>query len=154
VASAIPGVGAERQVGFGDANGSIAIRARELLNGPMKFNGNTAIDISKTNLPLCARALVEFNTIKKGARDELPSVLIRGLVNLCDGDTAWGTLNLSGVQTSSAHLDLGDLSVDDDPGHLEIRLPDAARSVVGVRDVVSMRHALVAHIAAMFSNRH
>lgn len=85
---------------------------------------------------------------KKGARDELLSPA-SGLVNLCDGSTTRGTLDLSGVQASSAHLDLRDLPVDDDSCDLEVRLPDAARSVVGVRDIVTMRDALVAYVAAI-----
>ena len=53
------------------------------------------------------------------------------------------------MQAASAHLDLRDLPVDDDSCDLEIRLPDAARSVVGVRDIVTMRDALVAYVAAI-----
>ena len=53
------------------------------------------------------------------------------------------------MQAASAHLDLSDLPVDDDSCDLEVRLPDAARSVVGVRNIVTMRDALVAYVAAI-----
>src|SRR5688500_7887126 len=64
-------------------------------------------------------------------------------------DTARRALNLASVQATRATLDLLDLAIDENPRDLEIRLPDAARLVVRVRDVVAERHALVARVAAI-----
>src|SRR4051812_23857395 len=58
-------------------------------------------------------------------------------------------LNLPGVQTTGADLDLGDLSIDHDSGDLEIGLPGAAGLVVRVRDVVAVGDAFVADVAAV-----
>ena len=91
---------------------------------------------------------------KKGEPFGLPVPLLAANTS---GSTlsAWCPLNLSSVNASGAHLHLRDLTVDEHPRHLEIWLPGAPSLVVGVRDVVSVRDALVANVAAVpFDLRH
>ena len=52
--------------------------------------------------------------------------------SLRSGLSSRRALNLPRMQAAGAHLDLRDLPIDNDTGHLEIRLPDAARSIVRV----------------------
>src|SRR5688500_1884837 len=63
--------------------------------------------------------------------------------------TARRTLDLPGVQAARADLDLLHLAIDEDARDLEIGLPDAARLVVRMRDVVAEGNALVAYVAAI-----
>src|SRR4051812_13570365 len=66
-----------------------------------------------------------------------------------------GPLDLAGVQTTGAHLDLDDLSFrPDDASDLKVRTPRTARLVVGVRNVVSERDALAAGITAAAIDGH
>ena len=69
--------------------------------------------------------------------------------SLRSGLPAGRPLNLPRVQAASADLDLGDLVVDDDAGDLKVRLLRPARLVVRVGNVVAVRDALVAHVAAV-----
>src|SRR4029079_6786610 len=59
------------------------------------------------------------------------------------------TRDLPRVQAARADLHLRDLAVDQRANDLQVRLPRAARLVVGVRDVVTERDALVAMEAAI-----
>ena len=50
------------------------------------------------------------------------------------------------MEATRANLDLRDLSCDHDACYLKVRLPGAARLVVGVRDVVAEGDALRADV--------
>jgi hypothetical protein len=89
----------------------------------------------------------QFQFKKRGAQ-RLPFPIIRDEA-LRSGNPSRRALNLASVEAASAHLDLCDLAIDYNPGDLKIRLPGAARLVVRVRDVVPVRDALVAHVAAV-----
>src|SRR5262249_52397886 len=68
--------------------------------------------------------------------------------------TARCALDLAGVQAAGADLHLFDLPIDDGANDLQVRLPGAARLVVGVGDVVSERDALAEDVAAISLNGH
>src|ERR1700674_5975709 len=84
---------------------------------------------------------------KKGSPKGSPHSLSRRSAS-SRGDSPRRALNLPCVQATGAHLDLGDLAVDHNPGDLKIRLPCAPRLVVRMRDVVAVRDSLVAYVAA------
>ena len=64
------------------------------------------------------------------------------------GDTSAtrGALNLAGGQATCADLDLRDFAIDQDAGDLKVRLPGAARFVVGMRHVVAEGDSLLAGV--------
>src|SRR2546423_13160740 len=57
--------------------------------------------------------------------------------------------DLPSVKAAGANLHLSDLSVDNDASDLQIGFPGATRSIVRVRDVVAVRNAFVANVAAV-----
>src|SRR5690349_5914913 len=89
---------------------------------------------------------------KKGSLGGLPSSV--QLRRSGRGAPARCTLDLAGVQAAGADLDLDDLPVLLDACDLEVGAPDAARLGVGVRDVVPVGRALVAHVAAAAIDGH
>src|SRR4051812_18742423 len=64
------------------------------------------------------------------------------------------SLDLAGVQTASADLDLLDLAIELDTDDLKIRLPGAAGLVVRVRHVVAKGDAFAAGVADVALNGH
>src|SRR5688500_5020272 len=97
--------------------------------------------------PATGSELVFFSS-KKGEPKGLPDPPPRPEL-LSSGLPSRRADDFAGVDAPGAHLHLGDLAVDDDTRDLKIRLPGATRLVVRVRDVVSVSHALVAHVAAV-----
>src|SRR6185437_5772707 len=92
----------------------------------------------------------DSTSIKKGASREAPSDPSRAASRRSRDLAPGSTLNLARIQASRTDADLRRLPVDENPGHLEIGLPDAANLVVRVRDVVAERNAFPAHVASSF----
>jgi len=63
-----------------------------------------------------------------------------------DNGASRSSLDLAGVQASDADLYPLDPSADHDPNDLQIRLPDATRLVVRVRNVVSECNSAIAGV--------
>src|SRR2546430_10936778 len=109
-------------------------------------------DVFYTDLKsLVLRSLIRFSS-SSGSRKREPQRLPFSnaqMRNLRSAHPSRRSHHFTGMQTTSANLDLGDLAIDDDSRDLQVRLPRPARPVVGVRDIVAEGNSLVADITAV-----
>src|SRR6185437_6130483 len=103
-----------------------------------------AVAVLTSRKPPLERARIE----KKGASREAPFEHRLVRQRRSRDLSAGSTLNFACVEAPRTDANLRGLAVHEDARDLEVRLPDAAHLVVGVRDVVAERNPAAAHVAS------